>query len=65
MARKIHIALPEVVGQKYQVANKPVSGKFVDPKYGEINLYEITLRQADALVKRGFPYLAEKNKKTT
>ena len=63
MAKRVKIALQDTVAEKYQIANKPISGKFVDPKFGEIDLYELNLKQADALFQRGFPYLMRKTKK--
>lgn len=58
------IKLPAEVSEKYAVANA-ISGKFVDATYGEVDLYNITLKKADKLVAAGFPYLkAKSNSKT-
>lgn len=54
--------LPKDVKEKYKVVGltKKTSGRIFIPKFGEINFRTISLKKADSLVKRGFPYLAKK-----
>lgn len=60
--KKINIKLPAEVAEKFQVSGAP-SGRFVDPVFGEVNLYTITVKQAQRLVNRGFKYLVPKKDK--
>lgn len=57
--KKINIKLPAEVAEKYEVSGAP-SGRFVDPLFGEVDLYTITVKQAQRLVNRGFQYLVPK-----
>ncbi len=53
--------LPKEVAEKYNLKSIR-AGKYVFPKFGEIDLRTITLKQADELVKKGFPFLVLKKK---
>ncbi|MFA6261079.1 MAG: hypothetical protein WC760_06405 [Bacteroidia bacterium] len=48
---------PEVAA-KYEVVGAHIHGHF--PKWGNIDMSELSLPAADGLVKQGFPYLKEK-----
>lgn len=59
MGKKIE--LRKEVAEKYEVINKPVSNRFVDPVFGLIDFSEMTLKTATTLVRSGkFQYLAPK-----
>lgn len=46
--------------ENFEVTNDPHSGRFVDVKWGLIDFYTMTEKQANRLIKQGFPYLKEK-----
>ncbi len=53
--------LKKEVAEKYSLKSiRP--GKYAFAKFGEIDLRTITLKQADELVKKGFPFLVLKKK---
>jgi hypothetical protein len=72
MAKKTEVALKEnakltkVLNEKlqakYKVVGLPktVSSQINFPKYGSINFKKLTLKGAQALLKKGFPYLVAK-----
>jgi hypothetical protein len=60
--KKVNIKLPAELADKYEVSNAP-SGHFVDPDFGEVNLYELTAKQAQRMVNKGFKYLVPKKDK--
>ena len=57
---KKNIVLPDELTDKFEVVNNPKSGHFIDPKFGEVNLYKLTLRHAEYLVNNGFVFLKKK-----
>ena len=60
--KKVNIKLPAEVAEKYEVSGAP-SGHFIDPDFGEVNLYTITVKQAQRMINRGFKYLVPKKGK--
>lgn len=55
-------ALPKETAEKYQIVGKKRSGFVFTDKYGSFNLKELTVRQAEALVKKKCPWIAERKK---
>jgi hypothetical protein len=57
--------LPKETAELYQIVSKSRSGsRFID-QYGTFNLKELTVRQAEALVKLKCPWIAERKKPTS
>lgn len=56
------LKLPAEVADKYTLKDIAI-GSYQFPGYGEIDLHNLSLSQADALVQKGFPYLVAKKKK--
>lgn len=58
-------ALPKDTAEKYQIVGKKRSGYVFTDKYGTFNLKELTVKQAESLVKMGCPWIAPKKKGTS
>ncbi len=46
----------------FKLVGKPVSNKFIHPKFGEVNFNTLTVKQAERMLANKFPYLAKSTK---
>lgn len=46
----------------FKLVGKPVSNKFIHPKFGEIDFKKLTVKQAERMVANKFPYLSKSKK---
>jgi len=61
MPKKSNVKLPEEVAEKYELVGWTGSPKqFFGAKMGRVDVSELTIEQADRLVKLGFRYLKPK-----
>lgn len=58
-------ALPKETAEKFQIVGKKRSGYVFTDKYGTFNLRELTVKQAERLVKMECPWIAPRKKGTS
>lgn len=44
----------------YEAAGNPISSKFIDPQWGQIDFRNMSAKQADLLIAAGCPFLKKK-----